>query len=84
MPVGTVEVALTIYPSAGALAADNNLRIASLTMAAYEYVVDRRLQLLVGTHIRSYLITLPAEYRLYKSANCRRLEGFTFTLLKRS
>lgn len=42
MPVGTVEVALTIYPSAGALAADNNLRIASLTMAAYEYVVDRR------------------------------------------
>ena len=51
MAIRTVEVATTtIYPSAGALAADNNLRIASLTMAAYEYVVDCRS--LVGTHIR--------------------------------
>ncbi len=53
MAIGVVEAtATTIYPSAGALAADNNLRVASLTMAAYEYVVDCRSRPLVGTHIR--------------------------------
>lgn len=67
---------VTIYPSAPALAADNDLRIASLTMAAYEYVVDRRSQPFEGTNPPSYLITLPAEYRLYKSSNRRRLEAF--------
>lgn len=43
--IGKVDATtVTIYPSASALAADNDLRIASLTMAAYEYVVDRRSQ----------------------------------------
>lgn len=52
MGIGVVEAAATtIYPSVGALAADNNLRVASLTMAAYEYVVDRRSRPFVGTHI---------------------------------
>lgn len=41
--IGDVDAAtVTIYPSAAALAADNDLRIASLAMAAYEYVVDCR------------------------------------------
>ncbi|KAH8993122.1 hypothetical protein EDB92DRAFT_435436 [Lactarius akahatsu] len=57
--------ATTIYPSAGALAADSNLRIASLTMAAYDY-----------------LITLPAEYRLYKSSNRRSLGFILFVLIR--
>jgi len=66
MAIGVVEAAATtIYPSAGALAADNNLRIASLTMAAYDY-----------------LITLPAEYRLYKSSNCRSLGLILFVLIR--
>ncbi|KAH9011605.1 hypothetical protein EDB84DRAFT_1569651 [Lactarius hengduanensis] len=66
MAIGVVEAtATTIYPSAGALAADNNLRIASLTMAAYDY-----------------LITLPAEYRLYKSSNRRSLGFILFVLIR--
>ncbi|KAH9003855.1 hypothetical protein EDB86DRAFT_2890444 [Lactarius hatsudake] len=66
MAIGVVEAAATtIYPSAGALAADNNLRIASLTMAAYDY-----------------LITLPAEYRLYKSSNRRSLGFVLFVLIR--
>jgi hypothetical protein len=74
--IGEVDAAtVTIYPSAAALAADNDLRIASLAMAAYEYVVDCRSRPFKGTHPHSYLITLPAEYRLYKSANRRRLEA---------
>ena len=41
MPIGVVEAAATtVFPSAGAVAADNNLRIASLTLGAYECVVD--------------------------------------------
>ena len=53
MGIGVVEAAATtIYPSAGDLAADNNLRVASLAMAAYEYVVDRRSRASVWTHIR--------------------------------
>ncbi|KAI9435540.1 hypothetical protein H4582DRAFT_657115 [Lactarius indigo] len=54
MAEGVVAAATTIYPSSGAIAADNNLRIASLTMATYDY-----------------FITLPAEYRFYKSSNRR-------------
>lgn len=69
-----VGAALTaIFPRAGALAADNNLRIASLTMGAYEYVADRRLRTFrEDSHPPSYLITLPAEYRLYKTSSVRR------------
>ncbi len=41
MAIGVVEATATaVSPSAGALAADNNLRVASLTIAAYEYVVN--------------------------------------------
>jgi hypothetical protein len=44
MPIGVIEATvIAVYPSAGAVAADNNLRIASLTMGAYECVVDRLL-----------------------------------------
>ena len=61
MAVGAVEAAsVTIYPSAGALAADNNLRIASLTMAAYEYVVDWRSRPFVGTHTIRIVISSPS------------------------
>jgi hypothetical protein len=64
--IGEVDAAtVTIYPSAAALAADNDLRIASLAMAAYDY-----------------LITLPAEYRLYKSANRRSLGFILFVLIR--
>lgn len=71
---GVMEATVTtIYPSAGALAADNNIRIASLTLGAYEYVPNCRSR---ASHRNSrslsYLITLPAEYRLYKSSNRRR------------
>ncbi|KAI9459898.1 hypothetical protein BJY52DRAFT_299845 [Lactarius psammicola] len=68
MAIGVVEVTATaVSPSAGALAADNNLRIASLTMAAYDY-----------------LMTLPAEYRLYKSSNRRSTGLILFVLLRYS
>jgi len=40
MPVGVIEAAVTtVYPSAGAVAADNNLRIASLVLGAYDYLI---------------------------------------------
>ncbi|KAH9003862.1 hypothetical protein EDB86DRAFT_2286248 [Lactarius hatsudake] len=68
MVIGIVEAtATTVSPSAGALAADNNLRIASLTIAAYDY-----------------LLTLPAEYRLYKSSNRRSTGLILFVLLRYS
>ncbi|KAF8266916.1 hypothetical protein EI94DRAFT_121652 [Lactarius quietus] len=60
MVIGTIRATVaTAYPSAGAVAADNNLRIASLTLGAYDY-----------------LMTLPAEYRIYKSSNRRSNVGF--------
>ncbi|KAH9003852.1 hypothetical protein EDB86DRAFT_2285225 [Lactarius hatsudake] len=68
MAIGIVEATVTaVSPSAGALAADNNLRVASLTMAAYDY-----------------LLTLPAEYRLYKSSNRRSTGLILFVLLRYS
>ncbi|KAH9027466.1 hypothetical protein EDB83DRAFT_1911569 [Lactarius deliciosus] len=65
MAEGVVAATTTIYPSSGAIAAENNLRVASLTMAAYDY-----------------LITLPAEYRLYKSSNRRSLGFILFVLIR--
>ncbi|KAH9023017.1 hypothetical protein EDB84DRAFT_481283 [Lactarius hengduanensis] len=68
MAIGIVEATATaVSPSAGALAADNNLRIASLTIAAYDY-----------------LLTLPAEYRLYKSSHWRSTGLILFVLLRYS
>ncbi|KAH9177309.1 hypothetical protein EDB89DRAFT_1534968 [Lactarius sanguifluus] len=68
MAIGIVQAAATtVSHSAGALAADNNLRVASLTMAAYDY-----------------LLTLPAEYRLYKSSNRRSTGLILFVLLRYS
>ncbi|KAH9027459.1 hypothetical protein EDB83DRAFT_1910910 [Lactarius deliciosus] len=68
MVIGIVAAtATTVSPSAGALAADNNLRVASLTIAAYDY-----------------LLTLPAEYRLYKSSNRRSTGLILFVLLRYS
>ncbi|KAH9056805.1 hypothetical protein EDB87DRAFT_1160480 [Lactarius vividus] len=65
MAEGIVAAATTIFPSSGAIAAEYNLRLASLTMAAYDY-----------------LITLPAEYRLYKSPNRRSLGFILFVLIR--
>ncbi|KAH9011602.1 hypothetical protein EDB84DRAFT_1008606 [Lactarius hengduanensis] len=65
MAEGVVAATITIYPSSGAIAAENNLRVASLTMAAYDY-----------------LITLPTEYRLYKSSNRRSLGFILFVLVR--
>ncbi|KAI9459889.1 hypothetical protein BJY52DRAFT_299307 [Lactarius psammicola] len=65
MAIGVVAAATTIYPSSGAIAADNNLRIASLTMAAYDY-----------------LITLPAEYRIYRFSNRRSTGLILFVLIR--
>lgn len=43
MAISLIEVSVaTVDPSAGAVAADNNLRIASLALGAYECVVDYR------------------------------------------
>ena len=53
MTTGWSEFAASaIYPSPSAIKADNDLRVASLTIAAYEYVVGCRSGPLVGTHIR--------------------------------
>jgi hypothetical protein len=39
--MGVIETTVTtVYPNASAVAADNNLRIVSLTLGAYEYVVN--------------------------------------------
>ncbi|KAH9177313.1 hypothetical protein EDB89DRAFT_1535655 [Lactarius sanguifluus] len=65
MAEGVVAATTTIYPSSGAIAAENNLRVVSLTIAAYDY-----------------LITLPAEYRLYKSSNRRSLGFILFVLIR--
>ena len=63
----------TIDPTRGAFAVANNLRIASLSIAAYEYVASYVSSTPILTHLRpSYLVTLPAELRLYKSASRRR------------
>ena len=42
--------ATAIYPTPSAMKADNDLRIASLSIAAYEYVVGCKSRPLVGTH----------------------------------
>ncbi|KAH9996164.1 hypothetical protein BJV74DRAFT_295264 [Russula compacta] len=60
-------VAATANPSQGALATANNLRIASLSIAAYDY-----------------LITLPSEFRLYKSSSRRSLGLILFVLIRYS
>jgi hypothetical protein len=41
MAIGVIETTVTtVHPSASAVAADNNLRIVSLALGAYEYVVN--------------------------------------------
>jgi hypothetical protein len=69
----------TIAPSAGALAVANNLRIASLSIAAYEYVFFLPLMVISSTFLvvmaylrPSYFLTLPSEIRLYRTASRRR------------
>jgi hypothetical protein len=57
--------AQTVDPTAGAVAVANNLRIASISIAAYDY-----------------LITLPAEYRLYKNSSKRSLGFILFVLIR--
>ena len=63
----------TIDPTRGAFAVANNLRIASLSIATYECVTSYVSSSPILTNLRArYLITLPAEIRLYKSSNRRR------------
>ncbi|KAI9455410.1 hypothetical protein F5148DRAFT_392625 [Russula earlei] len=56
-----------VNPSTGAVAVANNLRIASITMAAYDY-----------------LITIPAEIRVYKTTSRRSLGFILFVLIRYS
>ena len=62
----------TITLSQGALAVATNLRVVSMSIAGYEYVSSCVLLPLIATHLASYLLTLPSEYRLYKSSDRRR------------
>ncbi|KAI0277866.1 hypothetical protein BGY98DRAFT_1097120 [Russula aff. rugulosa BPL654] len=55
----------TIDPTDATLAIANNLRVASLSIAAYDY-----------------LVTLPAEIRLYKSSSRRSLGFILFILIR--
>ncbi|KAF8494455.1 hypothetical protein F5888DRAFT_1847676 [Russula emetica] len=57
--------ATALNPTGEAYAIDNNLRVASLTIAAYDF-----------------LITLPAEIRLYRSSNRRSLGFILFILIR--
>jgi hypothetical protein len=50
----------------------NNLRIVSITIFGYEYVVPLRLVGSQHIYSPSYFITIPAELRLYKTASRRR------------
>ncbi|KAH9056803.1 hypothetical protein EDB87DRAFT_1634373 [Lactarius vividus] len=52
-------------PTPSAVTADNDLRIVSVTIAAYDY-----------------LVTLPAEYRFYRSSNCRSSGLVLFVLIR--
>jgi len=57
--------AVNIDPSSGSLAVANNLRIAALTVAAYDY-----------------FLTLPSEFRLYKTGKRRSLGFILFVLIR--
>ena len=66
-------VSSTTSSGQGGLAVANNLRIASISIAAYEFVASSfLLNLLVTFCSASYLTTIPAEFRLYKSTSPRR------------
>ena len=75
LAVHVADVSTTaLDPTGEALAVANNLRVASLSIAAYEYVTSYvsstcHSDSLVGP---SYFSTLPAEIRLYRSSSRRR------------
>lgn len=70
--MGGIDIATVgIDPSTGSFAVANNLRIASLTIAAYEYVAVSS-TLHSDSLVASYLLTLPSEIRLYKTGKRRR------------
>jgi hypothetical protein len=72
--MGGIDLAtVNIDPSQGSFAVANNLRIASLSIAAYEYVACCvSLTLHSDLLAASYLLTLPSEIRLYKTTKRRR------------
>ena len=72
--MGGIDIATVgIDPSTGSFAVANNLRIASLTIAAYEYVATCVSSTLHSDSlVASYLLTLPSEIRLYKTGKRRR------------
>ncbi|KAI0299007.1 hypothetical protein B0F90DRAFT_1730031 [Multifurca ochricompacta] len=65
--MNVLSAATAATPSTGALTAANNLRIAALSVAAYDY-----------------LLTLPLEFRIYKSSNRRSLGLVLFILIRYS
>lgn len=72
--MGEIDVAtVNLDPSSGSFAVANNLRIASLTIAAYEYVASCASSMLYSDSLAgSYILTLPSEIRLYKTGKrCR-------------
>ncbi|KAI9459888.1 hypothetical protein BJY52DRAFT_1264371 [Lactarius psammicola] len=65
MTIGRSELATEINPPLSAMTVDNDLRVVSVTIAAYDY-----------------LVTLPAEYRLYRSSNRRNSGLVLFVLIR--
>lgn len=66
-------VSSTASSGQGGLVAANNLRIASISIAAYEFVASSfSLESPRDLNSDSYLTTIPAEFRLYKSTSRRR------------
>ena len=63
---------LAVTPTQSALTAAAYMRIVSLSIAGYEYVTNSIVLPFIVTHSASYILTLPSEYRLYKSPARRR------------
>jgi hypothetical protein len=71
--MAVIDAVSTVATSSSALTVANNLRIASIAVAAYEYVPGSFLLSRVVTYpSASYLITIPSELRLYKTSSRRR------------
>ncbi len=85
MTMGRSELAATaINPPLSAMTADNDLRIVSVTIAAYEYVVGCRSRPLVGTHIRLVISSPSLQNTGYISPLIAEGERLQFVLAKSS
>ena len=71
--MAVIDAVSTVTTSSSALTVANNLRIASIAVAAYEYVAGSfLLSRVVTCPSASCLITIPSELRLYKTSSRRR------------